>query len=141
MCAYIQCGVFLCAVDLLSNGDDDEDEDGEGGSSNADGLTKTHSEPADGAAPATRTTIAKVEAYGADEIRDVLVHRRRREQEQLRAERARREARRALRCCAWSLCCPVELARDCGESVELGTHACTDYVPPPHRGGAGACDL
>lgn len=75
-------------MDLL--GDDEEEEDESDSESAAGGTSASEAEPA-----AEKRTISKIEAYGADEIREVLVARRRREQEQLRAERIRREIRQA----------------------------------------------
>ena len=71
--------------DLLGDNEDEDEGDGDG------------EEQLPGAEPAAerKVTTAKVEAYGADEIREVLASRRRKEQEQLRAERVRRETRQA----------------------------------------------
>eukprot|EP01052_Picozoa_sp_SAG31_P026051 SAG31_NODE_2332_length_5931_cov_3.826989_2_plen_1362_part_00 len=77
--------------DLLGAQDDDEDED-DNHVKNGDGELSDSSETEGKLAS---KAIAKVEAYGADEIREILVSRRRKAQEQLRAEKIRRETRQA----------------------------------------------
>ena len=76
-------------VDLLSAGDEDDEHEDDDGDTASESTSQQHS----GSTGATDVSMEKVPPYGADEIRDVLAARRRREQELLRAERIRRETR------------------------------------------------
>ena len=80
-------------VDLLNQDDEEEEEEEEEDTANGKDQSEAASER-----PGKSTqegSMEKVPAYGADEIRDVLAARRRREQDLLRAERIRRETRQA----------------------------------------------
>ena len=79
-------------LDLL-NDEDDEDDDDDG--KVEDTATPDATAAADDPESSPQQSSMKVEAYGAEEIREVLAARRRKEQEELRAERIRRETRQA----------------------------------------------